>query len=54
MAITEPAKAPQSDPLRPIPPPNPVANLGIRESSIPKYSLKLKETDSAQLNPFSK
>jgi hypothetical protein len=54
MVMIDPVNAPQSDPFRPIPPPNPVANLGISESFISKYSLKLKEIDSAQLNPWSK
>jgi hypothetical protein len=49
--MIDPVKAPQSEPLRPIPPPNPLANRGMSESLYPKYSLKLKEIDSAQLNP---
>jgi hypothetical protein len=54
MTNTDPVKFPQSDPFLPIPAPNPVASFGIRGSSYPKYSLKLKEIASAQLNPCSK
>jgi len=52
--MTDPVNAPQSDPFRPTPPPNPDASFGRIESSTPKYSLKLREIDSAQLNPCSR
>jgi hypothetical protein len=42
-------KAPHSEPLRPMPPPSPVAIPGNKCPPIPRCSLKLKEIDSAQL-----
>jgi len=49
--MIDPVKAPHREPLPPIPPPNPEASFGRIEPLIPRYSLKLKEIDSAQLNP---